>query len=410
MSWIHRHAKVFLPIGVLVVGGLVAAVLILTKPRAERRAAPRLGPLVRVMNASAGSEQITVRSQGTVEPRTEISLVAEVAGRVVSVSPSLEEGGYFHEGDVLLTIDPRDYELAVVQARGQVTRAELLLAREKAEGELAREEWNELGDGGGDPLTLREPQLADARAALATAQAVLGLAELRLERTSLRAPFTGRVRKQLADVGQYVAPGAAIAVVYAIDYAEIRLPLPDDRLAHLDIPLIPGGAVGEKAGEAGGPAVRLSARVGGADRSWWGRIVRTEGQVDRASRMTHVVARVDDPYGIETEQSDSYPLLAGLFVEAVIEGRGYENVYRLPRGALRSKDRVYVVEEGRLYYRPVHVLAEESDAIIVDTGLVDGDRICLSPLDVAVDGMTVRVAGDESDTSVTIPAGDGSAP
>lgn len=394
MNWIRRHQKVLLPIGVLALAVLVARVLIATRPEVERRTPERPGPLVRVAEARLTSERIDIRSQGTVEPRTEITLVAESPGKIVFVAPSFESGGFFERGDELLRVDDRDYELAVTRARSQVAQAEVHVAREMAEAELAREEWESLGDGEPSSLTLREPQLAEARAALANAEAALAQAELDLERTGIRAPFAGRVREKRADVGQYVGRGQAAAVIYAVDYAEVRLPLPDDDLAYLDLPL---GRRGEGRREKG-PAVTLTAEVAGVTPVWRGRIVRVEGEIDPASRMIHVVARVDDPYGSGAgDDPGRFPLAPGLFVEGTIEGRTFDGVVRLPRPALRPGDRVYVADDGVLRYRDVSVLWKGREQVILAGGIEAGERVILSPMDVAVDGMKVRVPGGGED-------------
>ena len=170
-------------------------------------------------------------------PRTQSELVPEVAGRVIEVSPSLVSGGFFEKDDVLLRLDPRDYELAIVRTRAAIAQAELRLATERQEAALAQNEWELLGNGRPTPLAMREPQIAEALAALASAQATLEQAGYNLERTVLRAPYAGRVRQERVDVGQYVVPGASVATLYAIDVAEVRLPIADKELAYVNLPL-----------------------------------------------------------------------------------------------------------------------------------------------------------------------------
>ena len=389
MNWIRKYRKIILPLAILLVGFLAAKTLIATRPKVERLVVNDSGLLVRVVPAERSSRSVTVPSQGTVEPRTEITLVAEVPGKVVSASGSLEEGRFFRKGEVLLRIDPRDYELAVTAARGQVAQAEVRLVMEEAEAEVARSEWKDLGTGDGSPLALREPQLAEARAAVATAGAALAKAELDLERTVIGAPFDGRVRNRLADEGQFVGRGTAIARVYAVDYVEIRLPLPDEEIAFLDLPL------GFSAGESG-PAVRLTAGVAGRNPVWEGRIVRAEGEIDPMSRMVSVVARVDDPYGAAVGE-EGIPLAVGLFVSAEIEGRQLDDVTVLPREALRPGNRVFLVDDGRLRFRDVEIVRTDRDEVIVGAGLTAGDLVCLTPLDTPVDGMKVRLHSTDED-------------
>ncbi len=336
--------------------------------------------------------QLLVTSQGTVSPRTESTLVPEIAGRVTWVAPSFASGGFFEENAVLLRIDSHDYRQAVVQARAAVAQAELRLAREQAEADVARDEWSDLGQGTPPSLTLREPQLADAAAALEAAHAGLGQAERTLERAQIRAPYVGRIRRKQVDVGQYVTPGTPLATIYAVDSAEIRLPLPDDELAFVDLPL---GYRGESDRPCG-PRVLLRARFAGRTHEWEGNIVRTEGEIDPRSRMIHAVVRVADPYARSTDPGRP-PLAVGLYVDAEILGRVVRQVAVVARAALRGENQVLVVsDEDRLHFRTVEILRTTRDEVIVSSGLDAGERICLSPLAVVTEGMRVRTTADTS--------------
>jgi RND family efflux transporter MFP subunit len=349
--------------------------------------------VVQVVDVQLQDLTLTVKSQGTVSPRTESVLLPEVTGRIIEVSPSFVPGGFFEAGEILLRIDPHDYRQALVQARSAVAQAELRLATEQAEADVARQEWEELGQGGEPPpLTVREPQLAEAQATLAAARAAVVFAERNLERTEIVAPFAGRVRQKQADVGQYVTPGTPLGKIYAVDYAEIRLPLPDEDLAFVDLPLVYRG----EAATQKGPRVELRATFAGETHRWQGRIVRTEGEIDPRSRMVHAVARVKDPYG-RTGGRDRPPLAVGLYVEAEILGRSVEQVAVLPRSALRDDGRVLVLVDGdRLGFREVDLLRKTREEIIVRSGLADGERICVTSLAAVTEGMRVRVDDDDA--------------
>jgi len=348
-------------------------------------------PLIRVVTAERSSVPVVVRTHGTVAPRTESELVPEVSGRVVEVSPSLVSGGFFDEGDVLLAVDPRDYEAARERARAGLVRAES--EQQRAARELARlEGLRRSNAASAAQLENAESAARIASAALREARSALEVAERDLARTSVRAPFVGRVREERVGVGQFVTRGSPVATLYAIDYAEVRLPVPDRELAYLELPLWKSGSA-----EAPGPEVRLSARFAGAPHEWRGRVVRTEGEIDAQSRMVHVVARVEDPYdrlGESTDDPGRPPLAVGLFVRAEIQGRRAEDVIVLPRAAVRPDDRVFVIDaEDRLEVRPVDVLRVERDRVLVRGGLVPGERVTISPLAEAVEGMRVRVSG-----------------
>jgi RND family efflux transporter MFP subunit len=205
-----------------------------------------------------------------------------------------------------------------------------------------------------------------------------------LDRTRVRVPYPGRVREKLVDVGRYVSPGTPIARVYATDAVEVRLPVPADEIGFLDFPF---GA----AAVPDGPRVLLRARLGTGLSEWVGRVVRTEGEVDPRTRMVNVVARVEDPYG-KGAAADGNPLAVGLFVEARIEGRTARDVVVIPRSALRGKSGVLVVDaEDRLRPRQVEVVRVDRERAVIGAGLEAGERVCLSAIEVAVDGMQVRV-------------------
>jgi len=386
-----KWQKVTYPLVVIVIGALGAGAMLLARKEPETRIPEPPVPLVRVMPVALEDLLLSVKSQGTVSPRTESTLVTEVAGRVLEVHQSFVAGGFFEEGDLLLEIDPYDYRQALIQARSAVAQAQLRLAQEQAEAEVAREQWEDLGGGEASPLTLRVPQVAEAEAALASAGATVVRAERDLERTRIRAPYAGRVREKNVDRGQYVTPGTPLAKIYAVDFAEIRLPLPDADLAFVDLPLVYRGSETRRPG----PEVILRSEFAGRSYEWRGRLVRTEGEIDPRSRMVHTVARVKDPYG-RGDDPDRPPLAAGMYVEAEIIGRAVEGVAVIPRTALRSGSRVLVVDDDdRIEFRDVVVLRVSDDQAVIGSGLSDGERVCLSNLAAVTDGMRVRIFGDE---------------
>lgn len=378
-----------LPFLILIVAAAGAAALVLSRPDPTTRQPEAVLPVVRVHTVEIMDIALTVRSQGTVSPRTQSVLVPQVTGRVIEVAGSFAAGGFFEEGDWLVRIDPHDYRQALIGARAQEAQARLRLAGVRAEAELARKEWAELGDGEAGPLTLFEPQVAEAEAALAAALAGVDQAQTNLARTEVLAPYAGRVRTQQVDRGQVVAPGTTLATIYAVDLAEVRLPLSDDELAYVDLPM---GYRGES-GPSAGPRVVLRAEFAGHVHEWTGRVVRTEGMIDPLSRMIHAVAQVRDPYG--RSQPGRPPLAAGMFVEAEIQGKSLQDVAEIPRAALRPDGTVLVVDvEDRLRFRDVRVARTLRETVIVAAGLADGDRVCVSPLAAVVVGMRVIVRAD----------------
>lgn len=383
--------NLILPTAIVFVGIAIAFTMIALKPELETRPPIVTAPVVRVATVELASRRLTVTSQGTVSPRTESQLVPEVSGRVTWVSDSFASGGFFEKGDALVKIDPFDYDQALVAARSELARSKVRLAQEEAEAVVAVREWKDLGRGDGTPLALREPQLEDARAAVDAAAANVERAARNRERTLIQAPYAGRVRQKSVDIGQFVTVGAPIAAIYAVDAAEVRLPLPNDDLAFVTLPMTyRGGATAQPR-----PDVVLSTEFAGERHEWKGRIVRTEGEIDPATRMIHAVARVDNPYA-PGDNPRRPPLNAGMFVRAEIEGRQVDGVAVLPRDALRTGSRVWVIDaESRLRYRDVVVLRATETEVVISEGLKDGELVVLSSLDATTDGMSVRLTDEE---------------
>lgn len=373
------------PVLILGLALLVVVVLFLARRTPEDRPPPSPAPLVRVAVAEPGPYRFVVEAHGTVTPRSESDLIPQVSGEIVEMSPALVAGGFFDEGELLARIDEADYRVEREAARAQVARARSEF--ERAEKELRRQRRL------AESSVASESRIDDAVNAHSIAEASLREAEARLERaerdlarTAIRAPYRGRVRSESVDLGQFVDRGSPIARLYAVDYAEVRLPLPDRELAYLDVPLVPVDA----ADVVPGAPVVFSASFAGAEHRWTGRLVRTEAELDPRSRMIQLVARVPDPFGLETERSA--PLAIGLFVVAEIEGEAVDEAVVLPRSALRAGDRVYVVDdESRIRFREVEVLRTERETVVLGAGLAAGERVCTSPLDAAIEGMPVRV-------------------
>lgn len=387
-----KTIKILLPIGALLLGLAIAVAVVKARPTVDRQQTAALPPLVRVIEARPTDLQLIVRSQGTVRPVVESTMVAQVAGRVEWVSPSFAEGGFFHRGDRLVQIDRRDYELAVSQADAQVAQAQVRLQLEDAEAELAREEWQELGSGSSNALALREPQLAEAKAAVQAAEAALEKARLDLERTAIQAQFDGRVRAKLVDLGQFITRGTPIANVYSTRAAEVRLPIRKDDLFFVG--LDPSLRLDSNAETR--PGVALRARIGGIEHIWRGDIVRTGSEFDANTRMLPLFARIDDPLRRKVGATGD-PLPIGLFVDAEIDGVELQDVFVLPRAAIREGSQVLVVdEESRLRIRDIEIVRLERDRALVKTGMTPNDLVCVSQIETVVDGMSVRTQLEDS--------------
>lgn len=377
-----KAKKALIPLALLAVGLAGAMLLASAREAPPRRPARTLAPLVEALEVTQDHIPVVVTGQGTVQPRTAIQVVPQVPGRVVATHPNLAAGGFFRRGEVLVAIEPADYELAVERAEATVAGAEVRLETERAEAAVARQEWDRLHPGEEPPnaLVLRAPQVHQAEAELAAAEADLAAARLNLERTRIRAPFDGRVVSETVDTGQYVVAGQPVAHIYATDVLEVPVPLEDAELAWFDT----GG------GRGGGAPTEVAVDFAGARHVWRGRVVRSEG-VDPESRMVNVVVAVEDGYVPGREKP---PLEPGMFVEVGIEGHTLEGAVPLPREAVHGGDEVWVVEDGLLRIRRVKVARTARELAYVADGLAAGDLVVTTNLDAVTDGMPVRVAGE----------------
>jgi RND family efflux transporter MFP subunit len=396
LPWISPQAlmlskllKWTLPALVLIAALAGGRYIISQRPEAPQFQPPQVPVSVEATRIASEDYRVRIHSEGTVEPRTETTLIPQVSGQVVEISPSFREGGFFSRGDVLLRLDPRDYELAIASAEAQVAQAESALEQEIAQARVVEDDWRMLGREAPE-LGLRKPQIAAARAQLLSAQAQLERARLDLERTRIRAPYDGQVLERNVDVGQYVSPGTVLARVYATDYVEIRLPLSNRQMEFVDLP---ERFRGDEAGAAEGPRVWVNATIGRQPWRWEGQLVRAEGAIDTRSRQLFVVVQVDNPY--ERGPEGRPPLRIGQFVEGEIEGRVLPGAFVLPRAALRDGNAVLVVDEdSRLQRRTVDVAWTDGEHAVIVGGLDAGEVVNVTPLAVAAGGTLVSATID----------------
>jgi len=333
--FIKRLIFIALPILVIVGAVLGNSIIAALAPQPEEK--EEVVEALPVLTALAQSEavQLMVRSQGEVRARSEVNLASEVGGRVVYVAPGFLEGGQFSRGQTLVRIEDDEYALRVVQAEANVAQAETALAREISEADTARKEAEQLGVENVSSLALREPQLAEARARLASAIAARDEAQLHLSRTRIVAPFNGRVGQRSVDVGAFISPGSMLGRIYATDIFDIPIPLTDHDLEALGLGI---GFVADASNP--GPDVTLSAIITGELREWQGRITRTDSSYDPETRVLFAYVEVYDPYGDGADNGT--PLARGLFVDAEMAGRDIEDSITIPRTGLRGKDTVYI--------------------------------------------------------------------
>ncbi len=372
------------PLGIVVLFAFGAATLMATAPVLEPTAQTPVPMTVRIQEVAPEAVQLKVHSQGTVMPSTESQLIPEVSGRVTWMSNKLVAGGYFNKGELLARVDVQDY-------KNTLDRAQATLVRAEAEQQHARFEYQRLKSLAERKLTSRS-QLENGLRALRVAEAALQDARVNhdqarqnVSRTEIRAPFTGLVRSENVDIGQFISRGSPIATLYASDLVEVRLPIADRQLAFLNLPPTLRGELPQDLQ----PSVTLSTEYAGRKLKWQGKIVRSEAEIDVSSRMVQLVARVPNA-------PDMTPLSVGLFVEAEIEGLSAQDIVVLPRSALRNNNQVLIVDaENRIRFRSIDPLRLYQDNVLVQDGLEAGDRVCVSPIQTAVDGMTVNPVTDD---------------
>ena len=401
MSSVSVWQRIPLAVKIFIVGALVVAAIILLKPRPEPRPEtepPR--PQVNVTYAQPQTLAINVKTQGTVAPRRQIDLVSQIAGPITQVANNFVNGGFFATNETLIQIDPREYQYALTRAQARIAEAERVLASERGAARHAQREWRELGDVDANALFLRKPQIAAAEAAVAAAKAERDQAQLNLERTTLRAPFAGRVQQTHVNLGQHLTPGARIATIFDSAFAEVRLPLTDQQSLLVDLPLGANHAASTR------PQVSLRGVVAGQNYEWRGEIARTDASLDPQSRMYYAVVEIPEPFNTERWAA---PLLVGMYVEAHIDGRALDNVIRLPKTSIFRRDKIYTLDaELRVQLKTVHVLDSNEDFVWIQGELTEGEAVVINRQGYINPGVLVSIAPEieavPSASSVTMPA------
>ena len=382
------------PAVVIVITAIIVTSLYRNKPEPEvgEAAINRIG--VYVERATRTGARAVVTVYGEVRPRVQIDVISEVSGRVTRVSPRFIEGGSIGAGGALLTIEDRDYVLAVSEARARLAARRLELEQALADADVAKKQL--AGEANPSDLALKKPQIAQARAGLQAAELSLARAESDLSRTQISLPFDARITETMVDEGQYVGAGRTVASVFSTDVAEVRLPLTDADIAALGVP------IGYEADEGAGLRVQLSTDIAGATREWTGRLVRLDASLDPLTRSTFGTVEVANPFDVA---DGDMPMAPGLFVAADIEGRTLADVLAIPAAGLRAGGRVFIMnDDDLLEVRSVIVAHATASVAYLSSGVEEGDRIIVSPIRNPVAGMALS-AIEETAEPVQLSAG-----
>ena len=385
---------------ILLISVSVAYLMIWLKPEPEIRPLTSRAPFAITAPAVVGTGAIPVYGAGTVRPVAEIDVAAEINGKVIWVDPAFQSGGRVRKGQILFRIDDADYRNRVQQARANVAAQHVALLRAREEAQIARAEYAQFRRGQTDiaeanPLALWEPQIEAARAAVTRDSAVLADAELALARTKVHAPFRGVVQAESIDMGQFIVAGQSVGRLYATDAVEVVVPLSDANAI-----LIPGlwelkAGDGDRRVQA-----RVIAEYGDGSYAWEGYVDRAEASLDEQTRTIDVIVRVPNPFASGTRVEAAGvdpgpPLLVGKFVEVRIEGITPDRYFILRRSALRPGNEVWAVrDDTRLTIVPVRVLQRSDDQVFVTGTLKAGQAVVIGGIQVATEGMEVRIGGD----------------
>ena len=380
----------FVAIGVVLAALFLAVMMNVLQPDAEKTSEPEAAIAVKTEIVNRAQLAMHVESQGIVAPRTRTRIISEVSGLVLDVADAFVVGGTFKAGEMLLKLDPTDYEVALQRAEAKVISFKALMELENARSVQAEKEWGMTGRPTSEAplLALRRPYLLEAEANLLQAKAEVRQAEIKLSKTVIRASYAGMVSEKLADIGQFVTMGTAIGETFAIDFVEIRLPLSEKDLTMMD------GLSSQV--ELRKKQITLTGTVDGIVTSWLATLARSEGVVDELSRSQYIVARVADPYGLD-DNDRQVPLRVGTFVKASIQGKVLKDVFKVPRSALLEGSRIGLVDDQALLkIISVEVASTDDNHYYISEGLQDGHQIVTSALGTPIEGLKLRIKNDPS--------------
>jgi len=379
MSLLKKSAKILIPILLIVLALGIGKIIIKTTKKPEKKQPERTAYTAEVAPVKAGRESVKLRATGTVVPALKITLRSRVGGEIIEAAPEFIDGGSFKQGELILKIDPVDYQLALEQKKAALAESEYQLKLEEGQRDIAAHEWEILGSGDEAPeadreLALRIPHMKYRAAKLEAAKAELEKAELDLARTEIRAPFNAVVVERRTDLGTQATVQDTLALLAGSDEFHVRASIPVDRLQWI------------KYDPENGSEVTII-RNTGEDRK--GRIVRLESALEEKGRTARVLIAVKDP--LEGRQ----PLLLNEYVRIEIEGAPVGQAFRIPRSALRDDRFVWLAtKENTLEIREIEVAWRDATEVLVSGGLNDGERLILTSLSTPINGMKLRIAGE----------------
>ena len=364
---VSKTKTIFAILSIVLLSVLSLVMMKQCKPEAKKEERVFANPSVEVFTIVTTQQQLNIASQAVVSSRREVQLASEVAGKVIEVSPQWKRGGLVKPDEILIRLDSADYTAARARMESMLAQAQENLALESAQAEMAIREWQRVSKDDPSPLTRRDPQINRARALVSSAQADLEKAKRDEERTILRAPFAGRVRQSNVELGSYLTPGFTVGELYADDDLELHIPASLE-----DYPFL------AKQGR-----FKIEAIMGKETQSWQAEIVRFDGEIDRKSNSARIIAKI-------LPNGKTYPPV-GLFLRTILPTEPISDLAKIPRSGLHEESSVLVVRDtNTIHVQPIQIIRADQNDLYVK-GLKTGDRICVTRLQVAIEGMQVEV-------------------
>ena len=381
---VKKILNLTLSLAVLLLAVAISRYLFMNPPEEKKRRAPKR-PLLSVETKSLAMQdyQVTIHGFGTVQPGSKGAVVSQIKGVITAMGDNVQAGSFFQKGELLFSIDDRDYLAALKITEAALSEARAKLLEEQARSDQALLNWKRLGKGEeATDLVLRKPYLATAQALVKSAEAKKEQAQLALERTQILAPYAGRVLENMVTTGQFVGAGTVLAKIYATDRYEVRLPLTRKQQQLLVLP--------HTASQGESPAVEIRSGQDGAQQ-WRGRIARTEATLDQKNQQLFVVVQLDS---IEEQEIEAHELPSiGQFVEVSIQGKHFAEVFQIPSHTLYTNDEVIILKGGKLERRKVSVINRGSKYAVIKGGVLAGEQLVLTPLGSITSGTEAVVKG-----------------
>ncbi len=382
--------KILVPLLILGAGGAGTKYLLDQKKPAKNRVGKKQkNILVHTLKIKRQNHRVYVKAQGTTKAFQELSITAEVGGKVEWVNPELIEGGHVELGDLLFRVDQTDYQLLVDKAKASLATAEFDLDLVMAQNRAAKEEQEILRSVQSNQflpkvkqnlsgLALYEPQLKKAMSGLKTVRISLKQTVLNLQRTKTYAPIDGYIRSVAIAPGQNISAKQTVATMFTDRPILVIVSLPLSELSWFQ---------NEKnALKNGGPEVVISKRINNKEHIWKGFVKRRLQEVDTLGRLVKVVVHVPEP-----KSNFGFTLPLGLFVEVSIKGKLIKNVFSIPHTALHKDSTLwYLTPKNRLAIKKVTVERKNNRSYLIKSEAPKGSRIVLSSLSTPMAGMKLQ--------------------